>query len=92
MEEIMKEMNRMMESGLMTEKDLSKFMNKMTGGTYLTETQKEELQFLVRDYSYKLDEFLELGLFTGGQVQRAKSKLRKACLAKLKNEENTEEE
>jgi len=72
--------------------EIMKEMNKMTGGTYLTETQKEELQFLVRDYSYKLDEFLELGLFTEGQVLRAKTKLRKACLAKIKNEENTEEE
>ena len=89
MEEQMKEM---IESGLLTERDLRKFMNRLTGGDYLSAEQKEELAFLTRDYSYKLDEMLELGLFTEGQIQRAKGKLRKAVIQQIKNNEVREEE
>ncbi len=89
MEEQMKEM---IESGLLTERDLRKFMNRLTGGDYLSAEQKEELAFLTRDYSYKLDEMLELGLFTEGQIQRAKGKLRKAVIRQIKNNEVREEE
>ena len=88
MEEQMKEM---IESGLITERDLTKFMNRLTGGDYLSVEQKEELAFLTRDYSYKLDELLELGLFTEGQIQRAKGKLRKAVIQQIKNNELEEE-
>lgn len=89
MEEQMKEM---IESGLLTEQDLTKFMNRITGGDYLSAEQKEELAFLTRDYSYKMDELLELGLFTEGQIQRAKGKLRKAVIRQIKNNEVREEE
>ena len=59
---------------------------------YAKAEQKEELAFLTRDYSYKLDEMLELGLFTEGQIQRAKGKLRKAVIQQIKNNEVREEE
>ena len=86
------QMKEMIESGLLTERDLAKFMNRLTGGDYLSTEQKEELAFLTRDYSYKLDEMLELGLFTEGQIQRAKGKLRKAVIQQIKNNEIKEEE
>jgi len=86
------QMKEMIESGLLTERDLTKFMNRLTGGDYLSNEQKEELAFLTRDYSYKLDELLELGLFTEGQIQRAKGKLRKAVIQQIKNNEMKEEE
>mgnify|MGYP003109658622 FL=1 len=86
------QLKQMIVSGLLTERDLAKFMNRLTGGDYLSAEQKEELAFLTRDYSYKLDEMLELGLFTEGQIQRAKGKLRKAVIRQIKNNEVREEE
>ena len=92
MNEIMEQMRQMMESGLMTEREVVRFMDKMTGGKYLTPEQKEELEWMVSEKSRQLDDLLALGIFTEGQIQRAKTKLRKACLAEIKNNENREEE
>ena len=92
MNELLEQMNNMMQSGLMTEKEIRKFMDKMTGGKYLTPEQKEELEYMVSEKSRVLDDLLALGIFTEGQIQRGKSKLRKACLAQSKNNELEEEE
>lgn len=92
MNELLEQMNNMMQSGLMTEKEIRKFMDKMTGGKYLTPEQKEELEYMVSEKSRVLDDLLALGIFTEGQIQRGKSKLRKACLAQIKNNELEEEE
>ena len=92
MNELLEQMNNMMQSGLMTEKEIRKFMDKMTGGKYLTPEQKEELEYMVSEKSRVLDDLLALGIFTEGQIQRGKSKLRKACLAQIKNNEIREEE
>jgi len=53
---------------------------------------KEELEYMVSEKSRMLDDLLALGIFTEGQIQRGKSKLRKACLAQIKNNEIREEE
>jgi len=92
MNELLEQMNNMMQSGLMTENEIRKFMDKMTGGKYLTPEQKEELEYMVSEKSHVLDDLLALGIFTEGQIQRGKSKLRKACLAQIKNNELEEEE
>tara|TARA_R100000479_G_scaffold159925_1_gene97184 strand:- start:470 stop:748 length:279 start_codon:yes stop_codon:yes gene_type:complete len=92
MNELLEQMNKMMASGLMTENEIRKFMDKMTGGKYLTPEQKEELEWMVSEKSRLLDDLLTLGIFTEGQIQRGKSKLRKACLAQIKNNELGEEE
>jgi len=92
MNELLEQMNNMMQSGLMTENEIRKFMDKMTGGKYLTPEQKEELEYMVSEKSRVLDDLLALGIFTEGQIQRGKSKLRKACLAQIKNNELEEEE
>ena len=92
MNEIIEQMQKMMESGLMTEREVTRFMDKMTGGKYLTPEQKEELEYMVSEKSRMLDDLQVLGIFTEGQIQRGKSKLRKACLAQIKNNEIREEE
>lgn len=92
MNEIMEQMQKMIESGLMTEREVRRFMDKMTGGKYLTLEQKEELEYMVSEKTRILDDLLALGIFTEGQIQRGKSKLRKACLAEIKNNEIREEE
>ncbi len=92
MNELLEQMNKMMANGLMTENEIRKFMDKMTGGKYLTPEQKEELEWMVSEKSRLLDDLLALGIFTEGQIQRGKSKLRKACLAQIKNNELEEEE
>lgn len=92
MNELLEQMNKMMASGLMTENEIRKFMDKMTGGKYLTPEQKEELEWMVSEKTRLLDDLLNLGIFTEGQIQRGKSKLRKACLAQIKNNELEEEE
>ena len=92
MNELLEQMNKMMASGLMTENEIRKFMDKMTGGKYLTPEQKEELEWMVSEKTRLLDDLLNLGIFTEGQIQRGKSKLRKACLAQIKNNEIREEE
>lgn len=92
MNEVMEQMQKMIESGLMTEREVRRFMDKMTGGKYLTLEQKEELEYMVSEKTRILDDLLALGIFTEGQIQRGKSKLRKACLAEIKNNEIREEE
>ena len=90
---IEKQIMEMMSAGMITEEDMKKFMNKMTGGNYLTEEQKEELQNRCTIVSGYLDIIAELGIFTDGQIKRARGKVRKAVLEQMKNnEENNEEE
>ena len=58
----------------------------------LTPEQKEELEYMVSEKSRVLDDLLALGIFTEGQIQRAKGKLRKAVIQQIKNNEMKEEE
>lgn len=90
---IEKQIKEMMSAGMITEEDVKKFMNKMTGGNYLTAEEKEELQSRCTVVSGYLDIIAGLGIFTDGQIKRARGKVRKAVLEQMKNnEENNEEE
>jgi hypothetical protein len=81
----MKQLEGLMNMGLIGQAEIEKMLNKATGGLWLDEEQQAQLETAMATYMGMIDSLHAIGIISDARIESTKKKTRKAISERIKD-------